>query len=194
MPEQRRSAFTLIELLAVVAIFALMAAMIVPNMGLLQAQTLRSEAAQIANRLELARQRTIVTGKPHRLRIDLEESSYRLEWLAVDETSDPEPETGDEAATPGTSTLSLAPPRAEAAFFQPLPGLYGNAELLEAGIYFAVVETDQGETTDGVTTIEFENDGTTDGAVIVLENEDGDAIFVEVAPLADAVRVFHAEP
>ena len=189
--EWRRSAFTLIELLAVVAIFGLMAALIVPNMGLLQSRALRSEAEQIANLLELARQRTIVTGKPHRLSIDLEESAYRLEWLAADEAANTQP--GDSGAARGTSTLSLAPPRAEATFFRPVPGLYGNRKWLEPGIYFARVETDQGEADEGETMIEFENDGTTDGATIVLENEDGDTLVVEVAPLAPAVRVFHAE-
>jgi len=190
----RHQAFTLIELLAVVAIFGLMAALIVPNMGLLQSRTLRAEAEQIANRLELARQRTIVTGKPHRLTIDLDESNYILEWLAADETAvevASQPEYG--GAVPGASPLSLAPDRTASASFRPLPGLFGKRKWLEDGIFFARVETDQGEANRGRTTIEFENDGTTDGATIVLENEDGDALFVEVAPLADAVRVFHAE-
>jgi len=189
----REGAFTLIELLAVVAIFALMAALIVPNMGILQARALSSEAEQLANRIELARTRTIVTGKPHRVNIDLEQSSYQLEWLATDAGDGPEPDPRQKDAAAGTSTLSLAPPRAEAASFRPLPGLYGATRWLEDGIYFAKVETDQGETLDGKTSIEFENDGTTDGATIVLENDDGAAILVEVAPLADAVRVFDAE-
>jgi prepilin-type N-terminal cleavage/methylation domain-containing protein len=192
----RQEAFTLIELLAVVAIFGLMAALIVPNMGLLQSRALRGEAEQIASRLELARQRTIVTGKPHRLTIDLEESNYILEWLAADELAEDgggatQPENA--GATPGASTLSLAPDRAASAFFRPLPGLYGKRKWLEDGIFFARVETDQGDADRGETTIEFENDGTTDGATIVLENENGDAFLVEVAPLADAVRVMHAE-
>ena len=157
---------------------------------------IRREFEEIANRLELARQRTIVTGKPHRLTIDLDESNYILEWLAVDEraeeaASQPQPEYG--GSVPGASPLSLAPDRAASAYFRPLPGLFGKRKWLEDGIFFARVETDQGEADRGETTIEFENDGTTDGATIVLENEDGDALFVEVAPLADAVRVFHAE-
>ena len=193
--EQQQAAFTLIELLAVVAIFALMAAMIVPNMGLLQARNLRGEAEQIADWLELARQRTVVTGKPHRFHIDLDGSAYRLEApgsfaAAAEPELDPVPEYG--TATEATSSLSLAPPQQEAAVFQPLAGMYGNRRL-EPGIFFAAVELDQGKTVEGETAIEFANDGTTDGATIVLENEDGDAIFIEIAPLADAVRIFHAK-
>ena len=191
--EQHQAAFTLIELLAVVAIFALMAAMIVPNMGLLQARNLRGEAEQIADWLELARQRTVVTGKPHRFHIDLDGSAYRLEApgsFAAAVELDPVPEYG--TATEATSSLSLAPPQRKTAVFQPLAGMYGNRQL-EPGIFFAAVELDQGKTVEGETAIEFANDGTTDGATIVLENEDGDAIFIEIAPLADAVRIFHAK-
>ena len=71
----------------------------------------------------------------------------------------------------------------------------GSTQLLNiaAGlVLLAAVELDQGKTVEGETAIEFANDGTTDGATIVLENEDGDAIFIEIAPLADAVRIFHA--
>lgn len=190
--DERRAAFTLIELLAVVGIFALMAAMIIPNVNVLEARSLRAEADQLADRLEFARLRTIVSGKPHRVYIDLDGAAYGLESPEVPEGS-AEPEPGSEGeTTEGESSVSLAPPREETAVFVPMSGLYGN-KLLEAGIHFALVETDQGDTDRGVTTIEFANDGTTDGATIILENDDGDAVFVEVAPLADAVRVFHAE-
>ena len=190
---QRRAAFTLIELLAVVAIFGLMAAMIVPNMNLLQARRLRDAAQTIADRLEFARLRTIVTGKPHRLHIDLDESSYRLEWSAtVVKPAEPEAAAGNGVIGGSASTLSLAPPRDEIASFGPMEGVYGIRKLLDPGIYFARVETDQGNTVQGFTSVEFERDGTTDGAVIVLENDDGAALVIEVAPLADAVRIFDA--
>ncbi|MGH7337798.1 MAG: pilus assembly FimT family protein, partial [Myxococcota bacterium] len=75
----RDRGFTLIEILAVVAILALVAAFIVPNMGGLRRRALRNEAQQIASQLELARQRAIVTGVPHRLWLELDEAEYRLE-------------------------------------------------------------------------------------------------------------------
>jgi len=181
--------------MAVVAIFGLMAALIVPNLDLLHARKLRSAAEQIADRLELARQRTVVTGKAHRLHIDLDASSYRLEWFGSEKKPvevEPEPQLED-WQTGSARNLSLAPPRGEAATFHPIEGLFGIGRLLDPGIIFARVETDQGDTTQGWTGIEFAKDGTTDGATIVLENERGDALFIEIAPLADVVQVYDAE-
>ena len=67
--------FTLIEILAVVAILALVAAFVVPNLGGLRVRALRAEAQQLAAQLELARQRAIVTGVPHRLWLELDQRS-----------------------------------------------------------------------------------------------------------------------
>ena len=77
---RRAAAFTLIEMLAVVAIFALMAAFVMPNLATLGSRTLQRQAQRIGGQLELARQRAIVTGIPHRMWLDLDDASYRLEW------------------------------------------------------------------------------------------------------------------
>ena len=69
--------FSLIEMLAVVLIFALMAMFVLPNFESVRSRALGHAAERIASRLELARQRTIVTGVPHRLWIDLDDDSYR---------------------------------------------------------------------------------------------------------------------
>ena len=74
--------FTLIEMLAVVAIFALVASFVMPNIGALRDRKLRAQAQQIAAHLELGRQRAVMTGVPHRLLLDLDEAAYRLEWFA----------------------------------------------------------------------------------------------------------------
>ena len=60
-----------------VAIFALMAGLIAPRVGALTARTLHQRAERIVAQLELARQRAVVTGIPHRLLIDLDEGGYR---------------------------------------------------------------------------------------------------------------------
>ena len=81
---RRRAGFTLIEMMAVVAIFALLAGFVAPNLGLLSSRRLQQQAEQISAQLELARQRAIVTGIPHRLAIDLEGGSYWLEWYVTE--------------------------------------------------------------------------------------------------------------
>ena len=78
-PRPGSAGFTLIEMLAVVAIFSLLVAIVAPNIGRLSGRTLQAAADDLAARLELARQRAVVTGVPHRLWIDLDQASYRLE-------------------------------------------------------------------------------------------------------------------
>ena len=63
--------FTLIEMIAVVAIMALLIALVAPGLGTLSGRRLQHTAEALAGSLELARQRTVITGIPHRVRIDL---------------------------------------------------------------------------------------------------------------------------
>ena len=133
---RRRSGFTLIEILAVVAIFALLTALIAPNLGSLSSRTLRQRAESIAASLELARQRSVLTGIPHRLLIDLDQSAYRLEWFVTEveaggEAAESEPEPLD---VRGQSPIPMAAPRGETRAYRPLPGLRGHFERLEDSV------------------------------------------------------------
>ena len=80
------AAFTLIEMLAVVAILALVMTFALPNTGMLQRRRLDSESRQLVALLELARQRAVMTGVKHRMWIDLEDAVYRLEWYVARST------------------------------------------------------------------------------------------------------------
>jgi type II secretion system protein H len=99
---RRRAAFTLIEMIAVVAIFALLAAFVAPNLGILSSRRLEQEAQRLSGQLELARQRTVVTGIPHRLAIDLDRGSY---WL------NGRPRTPRRSASPKRRRFDLLDPR-----------------------------------------------------------------------------------
>ena len=57
----RRSGFTLIEMLAVVAIIALLVSVTAPNLGAVRERWLRNQSRQIASYVELARQRAVMT-------------------------------------------------------------------------------------------------------------------------------------
>ncbi|MEE9609132.1 MAG: GspH/FimT family pseudopilin [Myxococcota bacterium] len=199
MPVQRqpstpRAAFTLLELLAVVAIFALMATFVVPNFPAVRARALRQQANQIAARLELARQRAIVTGTPHRLWINLDAGSYRLEWLASEAQRNPQAlEPTEPVASPG-APISLSAPPEELRDFHPVPGLFGNRVFLEEGFGFAAVETPEGWIESGETFIDFDRDGTASYTTLVLDDEGGASVELELLPLADAVRIAEANP
>jgi type II secretion system protein H len=184
---RRRAGFSLIEMLAVVAIFALMAAFVAPNLGLLSRRALRNDAAALAATLELARQRSVVTAVPHRLTLDLEAGGWQLEWLAGGEE---EPALVDAQGLP---PIVMEAPPAAAHVYAPLPSRFGRFTPLDDEVFFAGVETAEGWIERGEAFIGFERDGTATYTVIVLTSEDGDTLELEVLPLADAVRVRDAE-
>jgi type II secretion system protein H len=186
---RREAAFTLIEILAVVAILALVATFVMPNFGLLSSRALTHQAEQIANQLELARQRAVMTAIPHRLLIDLDAGAYRIEWQGLG----PEEET---LAAPATdpfdsraSSLDLAPPADDVRAYTPLPGMFGSFTYLESSLFFAGVETPEGWIEGGEVFIGFDRDGTSEYAEIVLDNTDGASLILDVLPLLDAVRI-----
>jgi type II secretion system protein H len=79
-PAARRSGFTLIEMLAVVAIFGLIAAMALPNIDLGGSRIVRGEAQDLATAIEFARQRAVMTGRTHRGVIEVERGEHGVEW------------------------------------------------------------------------------------------------------------------
>jgi prepilin-type N-terminal cleavage/methylation domain-containing protein len=192
---ERRAAFTLIEMIAVVLLFSLLVAMIAPNFGRLSDAALRAAADDLAARLELARQRSVMTGIPHRVWIDLDAAAYRVEWLASEaeqtgEAAAPEPEPLD---LRGDGPLPLSAPRDAERAFRPLPGSLGRDSLLARDLAFRGVETAEGWVERGQAAIEFETDGTADWTSVVIDDDAGRGLAIDVLPLAEAVRVRDAE-
>jgi prepilin-type N-terminal cleavage/methylation domain-containing protein len=185
--------FTLLELMAVVVILALVASLAIPYAGGQSSRTLRLQAQRLAADLELARQRTVVTGIPHRMQIDLEEARYWLEWRqsgpdAGEPVADPE----EPAEIGPDSPIDLAPPRQVVADFRPLPNQFGRDARLDEGTIFEGVETPESWIDTGVVSVHFERDGGAEPSAIVLANESGDRLLLEVLPLADSVRIHDA--
>lgn len=190
---RRQRGFTLIEILAVVAILALAALLVLPNLAAMGERRLRQAAQRLAAELELARQRAVVTGIPHRVLFDLDTRVYRLEWLG----GDAEPEITPVAASAeydvrGSAPLPLsAPPRA-AQEFVPVPDSFGSFREFEGNCFVAGLETAQGWITSGLPDIAFERDGSAAYTEIVLEEEGGARQTLAVLPLDDAVRFVDA--
>ena len=191
----RDAAFTLLEILSVVAIFALIAGLALPNFSGVHARNTKHQARRIVAQIELARQRAIVTGIPHRVFIDIDGAAYRTEWLATENEA-----SGEEAAAEtvdfadalgadGEFSIDLTAPVAEERAYRPLPGMLGRFTSLEESIEFAGVETTGGWVDEGETFIRFERDGSADATTIVIEHESGMSVTLEVLPLADTVRV-----
>jgi prepilin-type N-terminal cleavage/methylation domain-containing protein len=192
----RRGGFTLIEIMAAVTIAALLAALVVPRVAALTSRTLHQRAEQIADSLEIARQRSVLTGIPHRLVLDLDAASYHIEWFATDAE-----EEGRDAEPPapldlrGQSPIPMAAP-ADARSFRPLPESIGSVsatEHLEDNLSFTGVETPTGLVDSGQASVEFETDGTASYTQIHLDDDSGSGVVLDVLPLADAVEIHDAE-
>jgi prepilin-type N-terminal cleavage/methylation domain-containing protein len=187
----RRAAFTLIEILAVVAILALTAAVVLPNLGMLGQRALRDQAQELAAQIELARQRAIMTGTPHRLQIDLDQATFRLEWFTTEAAAfgeAPPPPPGEPDLF-GQAPLDLSAPRRAERSFYPIPGMFGRIRELDPDVQFAGLETPEGWVTRGEVSVGFDRDGTASYTEIYLEDSSGRGISLDVMPLDDVVRI-----
>jgi len=196
-PAGRRSrAFTLIEVLAVVAILAVAAMLVTPNLAALRERRLRHAAERLAAELELARQRAVVTGIPHRVYFDLDGGVYRLEWLGAGEEAEEElvPVAAEaEYDLRGATALPMAAPHTGAFEFAPLPDSFGNYRDFEGGIFVAGLDTAEGFVERGQAFVGFERDGTAAYTEIVLEEPGGARRSLAVLPLEDSVRFLEEE-
>lgn len=187
----RRAGFTLLELLAVVLIMGLVASIVLPAVGSRSAAQLRDQANHLANDLEFARQRTVMTAIPHRLLLDLDGAAYRVEWFVTEAEAEgraPAPPDLD-AEISGDKTLDLRPERESERTFRPLPTQLGRTAVLTDGIEFGGVDAGQGPVERGAVAITFERDGTVEPTTIVLMDASGHRVALDLAPLDEAVVV-----
>ena len=185
--------FTLIEMLAVVAIFGLIAAMVLPNLDLGGSRIVRGEAQDLATAIEFARQRAVMTGRTHQVVIEIERGEHWVEWDAPQESENEAVPADD--ATPGERKLDFVPPiRLGGGEFVPIPGEIGRVHRADDKTAILGVELSGGLTDQGRVVVPITPDGTAESATILIGDTDGgNALRVEVEPLADAVRIVHAE-
>ncbi len=194
--DARRRGFTLIEMLAVVALFAMITGIVVPNLGFQQFSELRDQAERMALDLEFARQSAVMRGAPHRMLINLDDSSFRIEWKPP-----PETEEIDEGALVEDEDsyyydeieIALSAPATTERDFEPVPNHFGKSQRLDDGIFFDFIESDLERVDSGTVEIPFERDGTTEHTEVFLVHEAGYRIRLELLPLADTVRIYDDE-
>jgi prepilin-type N-terminal cleavage/methylation domain-containing protein len=189
----RQAGFTLIELLAVVVILGLLATLVVPSLGRLSGRAVRNEADALADAVEFARQRAIMTGRQHQITIDLDDGFYQVEWLVPDPvpTRTPAPAQGNEqGVTAESEPVDLEAPPEVNQDFEPVPGPFGRGHQLADDVWVLEVSLPEVKKEKGAINLTIEPDGTTDPARIRLGDPDGrEAWVIEIEPLADAVRV-----
>jgi len=184
----RRGAFSLIEILAVVLILGLLMSLLLPAIGAGGGRRLRQEGDRIAASLELARQRAIVTGKPHRVILDLEKGGFTIEWL-VSEARAFEGEE-DDSIVEEAEEIDTSPPTQDVLGYYPIPSAtFGAWEFLEEGYFFEGIDTAEGWIESGEVYIVFDWDGATDASQIVISDPDNRSLDLDIAPLLETVRM-----
>lgn len=205
-----RAGFTLIEMIAVVAIIAMVFAIGIPRLGSSSWDPLESEAESIAESLRFARQRAIMTGVPHRLLIDLEEGGYRIQWLVSEERAlSAVGEEGqgafsfggalsnagsglsdDVGAAAGGPAIDLVPPRVKQLDYFPIPNSrLGKYHWLDDALYFVGVDGASGWVEGGDYPIVFYVDGTTDAARLEIADANDKHLTLEIEPILERVHV-----
>jgi len=196
----RRSGFTLIEIIAVVAIIGMILGLGIPMLGGSRFNPLENEADVIADRLRYARQRAVMTGVPHRLLIDLEEGGYLVEWFVSEDRAFGRAEAGGLGGLFGgdlvgldgleDGPLSFVPPDKETLDYHPIPHRdMGSFRWLEDDLYFVGVDGPAGWVESGDFAIVFYVDGTTEPLRLEIANGEDERLTLEVEALLDRVRV-----
>ena len=205
-------AFTLVEILVVIALIAVLAGTIVSGSGMLSGNRLRSAAGLVVTGVRLAITRANAAGRPVRLTFDIdagrllmEETSDRM--LRVKETSDTKSSEGAAAgADPATEaekeSISYADgivkgPRAPRARFKPIPiGVQnedpGKGRDIGRSIHFRMVQTehDLKPRDKGRAYLYFWPGGGTERAVVQLERTGSDEVLsVLVSPLTGRAQI-----
>ena len=183
--------FTLIEMLAVVAVIALVIGIVMPNLGMRSRRIMEDEAKQLAASLEFARQRSVMTGVPHRVVIDVEEGSYWLEWLVSEARAGGEEDLAELPVYElgGREEIPMGAPRSAERSYHALAGSLGHTTRVQEIVSIDGIEIAGGFLERGLVHIVFERDGTSESARILLSDEDGRTTGIEVAPFADTVRI-----
>lgn len=207
MKRRARGGFTLIEMIAVVALIGMIFALGIPRLSSSRWRALGDAAESIAASLEFARQRAIMTGIPHRVFIDLEEGGWRVEWL-VDERQamaavreddaalggladalDALPASGDPGEPDPDAPIDLHPPVDEGLEYYPVMNRQlGSFTWLEDSLYFVGLESPSGWIEGGDIQIVFDVDGTTDYVLLELADADDRHMTLEIEPMLERVR------
>ena len=180
-----RAGFTLLEIMLVVALMGLLAALFVPSTGLRLPYQIESSARVLASELQAVQQRAIATGTAHRWVVDLDRQAFRVERLG----DDPEPPAKFELPT-HADLLELAPLRTERAY-APIEERSGDwRKLDDPAVWFERVRVGDQSHREGTIAIRFAIDGGADPAHLWLEDEGGSQIEVQLVAFTGEVRIF----
>jgi general secretion pathway protein H len=189
--------FTLIELLVVVVVIAIVTAAVVVGIGNLRGASVQAESGKIAVAVRYLYNLTVLTGRPHRLVLDLDGKAW---WGEEQKSSDPcesfllpdKDEADAKSAKRGKSDEGEK--SVHDGGFEASPSQLLQKTPLDKGIFFAGVMTthQQQPSQEGQAYVYFFPNGTTEHALIWVAGdgeEDDDAMTVEVLPLQGNAKI-----
>ena len=191
---ERRAGFTLIEMIAVVALIGMIFALGIPRLSSSRWRALGDAAESIAASLEYARQRAVLTGIPHRVLIDLADGGWRVEWLVGEQEAlsgggDPGSLVDPLASLDPNSPIDLHPPVRRELDYHPIANRQlGSFSWLEERLYFVGLDSPSGWIESGDVQIVFDADGTTDHVLLEIADADDRHMTLEIEPMLERVR------
>jgi prepilin-type N-terminal cleavage/methylation domain-containing protein len=168
MKATARRGFTLLELMLVLVVLAVSAALVVPRLsGALASLRVTKGTEQVFAAAREAHTRAVLRGLRARLVLEFEAGTFRVE------------EERRPLESPGR--------------WYEMPGREGKPSALAEGVRFGTLYLNEESVAEGSATIGFRPDGTTDDALITVEDEDGDRGAVEVRGITGHVRILRDE-
>ncbi len=180
--QTRRQAFSLVELMVVVILIGILAAMIIPEMkGTYEDALLRSASRDLVNAFSVAYSRAVSVNTPHRVRLDPRTGRYVVEMRARN-------------------------PR-QLLDYVPLPDVPGAQGELDERLSIKIRRADQSgldarepgppltaptpgpESPGSGEAIQFYPDGTADAVEVVLRDRAGFGLALRLNPITARVRV-----
>jgi type II secretion system protein H len=182
-PRAARGGFSLIELMVVVVLIGIMAAMIIPEMkGTYEEALLRSTSRELVGVFNIASSRAISLNQFLRVRLDLGTGRYATERQASDRTT--------RSAFVPVRDLPGGEGKLDTRISVKIRKPSGEDDRSEPA---AVRAPEDADIPEGSAAIAFYPDGTAEASEIVLQDRAGFRLALRVNPVTSRVRVVELE-